>query len=132
MSDGQRIDKWLWHARFAKTRTAAQSLVRSGGIRINRDKNDSASRIVHVGDVLTVAQRSGVRVVKIAGFAERRGPASDARLLYEEIAEPLRPERGGGAVSALDAPPKPNKRDRRLRQRLKQSGEMPGKGFSPI
>ncbi len=131
MSDGQRIDKWLWHARFAKTRTAAQALVRSGGIRINRDKNDSASRIVHLGDVLTVAQHSGVRVVRIVGFAERRGPAPEARLLYEEIAEPVRAERHADNALPLERPPTPNKRDRRLRQRLKRSEDDPGHGFSP-
>lgn len=101
MSDGQRIDRWLWHARFAKTRTAAQGLVRSGGIRINRNKNDSPSHVVRIGDVLTVAQRGGVRVVRIVGLAERRGSAPEARLLYEEIAEPLRTAPAAGTAALV-------------------------------
>jgi ribosome-associated heat shock protein Hsp15 len=124
MTDGQRIDKWLWHARFARTRTAAQTLARSGGVRINRVKNDSASRMVKAGDVLTVAQGSGVRVVKVVSFSERRGPAAAAQALYEELAEPMRPERSNRAASALDVPPRPNKRDRRQRQQLKRAGSL--------
>ena len=80
----QRIDKWLWHARFAKTRSAAQHLALSGHVRVNRAKVTSASRLVRLGDVLTVAFNNGVRVVEIRGIAERRGRFADARLLYEE------------------------------------------------
>ncbi len=122
MIEGQRIDKWLWHARFAKTRTAAQLLARSGGVRVNRVRSDSASRMVKIGDVLTIAQGNGVRVVKIAGFSERRGPAAAAQALYEEIAEPVRQSADAPPLPALEASPRPNKRDRRLRLQMKQTG----------
>ena len=96
-ADAQRIDKWLWHARFARTRSAAQRLALSGHVRINREKVKSASRLVRVGDVLTLALRSGVRLIRIAGIAERRGSSVEARSLYEDAeAEPVAPasERG--------------------------------------
>jgi ribosome-associated heat shock protein Hsp15 len=91
----QRIDKWLWHARFARTRGAAQALARSGHVRLNREKVHDASRPVRPGDVLTLALRSGVRVVRILGLAERRDAYPLARLLYED-AVPMQPEAGDG------------------------------------
>lgn len=89
--DAQRIDKWLWHARFARTRGAAQQLARSGHIRVNRDKVRDASRLVRPGDVLTMSLRRGVRVIRILGIAERRDSFALARLLYEDRTEPARP-----------------------------------------
>jgi ribosome-associated heat shock protein Hsp15 len=80
----QRIDKWLWHARFARTRGAAQRLALSGHVRVNRDKVASASRLVSPGDVLTIALRSGVRVIRVRAVADRRRGAAEARELYEE------------------------------------------------
>jgi ribosome-associated heat shock protein Hsp15 len=82
---GQRIDRWLWHARFARTRTAAQTLAESGHVRINREKVHSASRRLRAGDVLTIAFSQGVRVVRVRGFSERRLGASATAGLYEEI-----------------------------------------------
>lgn len=82
--DAQRIDKWLWHARFARTRAAAQRLALSGHIRINRDKVQAASRLVRVGDVLTLAFGQGVRVIRICGIAERRGSFEQAQRLYAD------------------------------------------------
>ena len=81
--EGQRIDKWLWHARFARTRTAAQQLTLAGHVRINRDKAKAASRLVRPGDVLTLSLRSGVVVIRVLGLAERRGSAQEAGQLYE-------------------------------------------------
>jgi len=84
--DAQRIDKWLWHARFARTRAAAQKLAVSGHVRVNRDKVSAASRLVHPGDILTLALGDRVRVVRVVGLAERRGSYEHARTLYEEHA----------------------------------------------
>ena len=83
-TDGQRIDKWLWHARFARTRSAAQRLAVSGHVRVNRDKVSAASRLVRAGDVLTLGLARGVRVIRICGIAERRGSFEEARLLYRD------------------------------------------------
>jgi ribosome-associated heat shock protein Hsp15 len=84
--ESQRIDKWLWHARFAPTRSAAQALARSGHVRVNRDKVREASRLVRPGDVLTLGLRRGVRVIRIVAIAERRNGFEQARLLYEDAA----------------------------------------------
>jgi ribosome-associated heat shock protein Hsp15 len=95
-TEAQRIDKWLWHARFARTRGAAQQLARSGHVRVNRDKVRDAARLVRPGDVLTLGLRRGVRVIRVLGIAERRDSYALARLLYEE--EP--PDRPSGAANA--------------------------------
>ena len=91
-----RIDKWLWHARFYKTRALAQSAASSGRIRLNGMRVEKAHHAVKPGDVLTVARGGEVVVVRVCGEAARRGPASDARSLYEIVDEtPL--DRGADA-----------------------------------
>ena len=85
----QRIDKWLWHARFARTRTAAQQLAVSGHVRINRQRVKAASRSVKPGDVLTLAIGRTVRVVTVLDIADRRGSADVAKTLYEDRTPPL-------------------------------------------
>ncbi len=80
-----RIDKWLWHARLAKTRTLAQKLVTGGHVRLNRTPVRQASQAVRLGDVLTVAAFGRVRVLRIAALGTRRGPAEEARTLYEDL-----------------------------------------------
>ena len=85
---GQRVDKWLWFARFAKTRGLAQTLIEEGAVRINRMKVARASHEVTPGDVLTIAVHQRIRVVKVVATGLRRGPASEARMLYEDLAEP--------------------------------------------
>lgn len=86
-SDRQRLDKWLWFARAAKTRTLAAKLVTSGAVRINRLRVEAPSHPVKVGDVLTIALRSGVAVWRVCDLGERRGPAVVARRLYEDLAQ---------------------------------------------
>jgi len=88
-TQAQRIDKWLWHARFARTRTAAQKLAVSGHVRINRQRVAAASRAVKPGDVLTLALGRTVRVITVTGIADRRGSAVAASRLYEERAPSL-------------------------------------------
>ncbi len=90
--DRQRLDKWLWFARFARTRTLAQELITAGKVRINRERIKSSSHLVRAGDVITVAIGREVRVVRITGFAERRGGAPEARRLYDDLARPSGPE----------------------------------------
>ena len=95
--EAQRIDKWLWHARFARTRSAAQDLARSGHVRVNREKVRDASRLVRPGDVLTLGLGRGVRVVRVLAIAERRDSFSLARLLYEEETASSKPDAGSAA-----------------------------------
>jgi ribosome-associated heat shock protein Hsp15 len=72
----QRVDRWLWHARFVRSRTDAQDLVRRGRVRRNRQVLDAPASLVRLGDVLTVTLANRVVVVEVIGFAERRGPAA--------------------------------------------------------
>ena len=83
--EGQRIDRWLWHARLARTRGAAAALVDSGYVRVNGMRIDAPGRMVRTGDVITVALDRSVRVLKVVGFRERRGPAGSGETLYEEL-----------------------------------------------
>jgi ribosome-associated heat shock protein Hsp15 len=82
--EAQRIDKWLWHARFARTRSAAQELVLAGHVRLNREKARTPSRLVRPGDVLTLAVGREVRVVRVCAIAERRRSFLEARRLYAD------------------------------------------------
>ena len=81
----QRLDKWLWHARVVKARTSAAALVEAGHVRINGVREKSPGHSVKVGDVLTIALDHSVRVLKVVGFSERRGDATAARVLYDEL-----------------------------------------------
>ncbi len=85
--DGCRIDVWLWRARFSKTRTLAARLADEGRIRLSRNgasmRLDKASRTVRPGDELVFALGGRVTVLRIVAVGERRGPASDARSLYD-------------------------------------------------
>jgi ribosome-associated heat shock protein Hsp15 len=84
-AEGQRIDRWMWHARLVRTRDAAAALADSGYVRVNGQRVRAASRVVHTGDVITVALPRTVRVLKVRGFVERRGPAAAGVTLYEEL-----------------------------------------------
>ncbi|HEU0223057.1 MAG TPA: RNA-binding S4 domain-containing protein [Paracoccaceae bacterium] len=82
---GIRIDKWLWHARFFRTRSLAARMVAAGGVRVNRVRVTKPAALVRPGDVLTIALPGMVRVVRMVAAGERRGPATEARALYAEI-----------------------------------------------
>ncbi|HEY0301810.1 MAG TPA: RNA-binding S4 domain-containing protein [Rhizomicrobium sp.] len=84
--DRIRIDKWLWHARFYKTRVLAQEAADKGRVRVNGIRVEKAGRGIRLGDVLTVPFGSEVLVVRVVAFGERRGPAPEARALYEIVA----------------------------------------------
>jgi ribosome-associated heat shock protein Hsp15 len=114
----QRIDKWLWFARLARSRTQAQRVVVSGGVRINREKIGGASHPVKVGDTLTIGLESGVRVLRILATGTRRGPAAEARLLFEDLSPPAAPRSAAG--NETDAGGRPSKRDRRTLTALKR------------
>jgi len=81
----QRIDRWLWHARLVRTRSAAAALAGAGYVRVNGARIDAPGRVVRTGDVVTVALDRRVRVLKVTGFAERRGSAGTAATLYEDL-----------------------------------------------
>jgi ribosome-associated heat shock protein Hsp15 len=89
----QRLDKWLWHARVVKARTSAAMLVEAGHVRVNGVRETSPGHAVKIGDVLTIGLDRTVRLLKVVGFAERRGDASAARVLYVDLQEPLQEPR---------------------------------------
>lgn len=80
-----RLDKWLVHARFAKTRERAQHLIENTRIRVNRVVVEKAAHPVRPGDLITLPLGNGIRVLRVLALGERRGPATEARTLYEEI-----------------------------------------------
>ena len=81
-----RIDKWLWHARITKTRSLAARVVEGRHVRVNGQRIDDPAKTVKPDDVLTIALETGVRVLRVVALGDRRGPASEARLLYEDLA----------------------------------------------
>ena len=117
--DRQRIDKWLWHARVVRTRSAAAELVTSGLVRLNRERITASSRLVRIDDVVTIALDRQVRILRVAGFAERRGDAEAGRALYADLT-PLPEVSDESPVTAARDPGsgRPTKRDRRAIDRL--------------
>jgi ribosome-associated heat shock protein Hsp15 len=115
---GQRIDRWLWFARFLKTRTLAAKLVAAGKVRVNGGRVSKPSHMVVVGDVLTFALGARVRVVKVAAAGSRRGPYAEACLLYEDLTPPEPPRTPDGSRAAAPGgrprgSGRPTKKDRR-------------------
>ena len=123
----QRIDKWLWFARIAKSRTLAQKLAISGRVRLNRERNESASQLVKVGDTLTIGLELGVRVLRILATGTRRGPPAEARLLFEDLSPPAPPDT---AETRVPGAGRPTKRDRRAISAFKRglSDDFSGRG----
>ena len=118
--DKFRLDKWIWQARFVKSRTLAAALVSGGHVRVNSQRAGKPSQAVHAGDVLTFPQGDRIRVVRILAPATRRGPAAEAQALYEDLSPP--PEAKAPPVGARDeGNARPTKRDRRQIDRLRQS-----------
>ena len=118
-----RIDKWLWHARFFKSRSLAAVECRAKKVRINGNHCSKASATVQVGDVLTFPKAGDVKVVEIAALGVRRGPASEAQLLYKDLTPPREKTAAGEPVQTNPSREKgmgrPTKTDRRALDRLR-------------
>jgi ribosome-associated heat shock protein Hsp15 len=84
-ADAQRIDKWLFFARIVKTRSLAAKIVEGGQVRVNRAKVSKPATLLAPGDVITLALHGRVKILKVLGFSQRRGPASEAGQLYEDL-----------------------------------------------
>ncbi len=87
-----RIDKWLWHARFLKSRSLAAKLVTEGKLRINGDRYTKAGKTVRAEDVLTFTLHDRIRIVRIIALGTRRGPAPEAQALYEDMSPAPEPK----------------------------------------
>jgi ribosome-associated heat shock protein Hsp15 len=84
---GTRLDKWLFHARFYRTRVLAQQAAARGKVRLNGTRVEKASRLVKPGDILTLGRSGQILAIRILGLAERRSPAGTAKALYEIVAD---------------------------------------------
>ena len=120
-----RLDQWLWAARFFKTRSQATEAVDAGHIEVNGDRAKPAKQL-SVGDELRIRINQTTHVIHVQGFAERRGPASEARGLYEETAasiaerERLAEQRRLAPTPAYEEGGRPTKRDRRDMAKVKR------------
>lgn len=122
----QRVDKWLFFARFVKSRSLAAKLVQAGRVRVNRDKIDQPAQQVKAGDVLTITLERRVLICRVLAPGARRGPAEEARTLYEDLSPPpaARNEASLEAVPVQREPGtgRPTKKDRRLTDALRKEG----------
>jgi ribosome-associated heat shock protein Hsp15 len=91
VSPAIRLDKWLWHARLCKTRGLAARLVVEGRVRVNAVHVLKPAAPLRIGDGVTFARGGAVRVLRVRAFGLRRGPAAEARLLYDDLTEPPPP-----------------------------------------
>lgn len=113
-----RIDKWLWFARFFKSRSLAAKLCTGNRVRVNRRVVGKPSATIRIGDVLTFPQGSRIRVVKIVSLGTRRGPAVEAAALYEDLTPPAEPRDAGAEQRPRGG--RPTKAGRRAIVRLKE------------
>lgn len=123
-----RLDKWLWYARFIKTRSQATAFCRAGKIRVNRAPVAKSNFAVRPGDVLTFELGPRIRVIRVVALGARRGPAPEAQTLYEDMSPPVEKagpqdvdDQGGDRPRGAG---RPTKRDRRAIDRL-QNRENP-------
>ena len=115
-----RLDKWLWQARFFKSRTLASRACAAGRVRINRGVVSKSHATVKPGDVLTFPQGPAIRVIEIVALGERRGPASEARALYHDLSPEPVPAAKRAAVREPGAG-RPTKAERRAIMRLREA-----------
>ena len=121
-----RLDKWLWYARFFKTRSLATKLISSGRLRVNGEVTSKPHRQAQIGQVLTFAQGAHIRVIRIEDMGKRRGPAAEALLLFTDLDPPEARPTDAEASSLnrsfenrLTGSGRPTKKDRRQTTKLK-------------
>lgn len=121
IAPGIRLDKWLWQARFFKTRSLASKYCEQGRLRVNGEPTAKAHYAARIGDVLTFPMGELIRVVRIVDLGERRGPAPEAQALYEDLTVRIpRAEAADDDSPAAREPGagRPTKSDRRAIDRL--------------
>jgi ribosome-associated heat shock protein Hsp15 len=125
VASAQRLDQWLWRARFFKTRTLASKFVSDGKVRVTRGENTlrvlKPSHSIAPGDVLTFSRTEHLRIIQIDGLANRRGPAREAQMLYTDQSPPPPPKntRAAAAFDREKGAGRPTKKDRRALESLK-------------
>ena len=113
-----RLDKWLWHARFFKTRSLAAKVVSERKLRVNGQPISKPAYAVTPEDVLTFPQAKEVRIIKIVALGERRGPAPEAQALYTDL-DPPKPRERQPQVPRFEGKGRPTKKDRRALQQTR-------------
>jgi len=111
MTDTQRLDQWLWHARFFKTRGLATKLVSGGHVRVDGTRVSKPAHPLRAGVTLTFPQARRIRVVRVIALATRRGPAPEAQALYADLAP--EPETPVPANPRFEGKGRPTRKDRR-------------------
>jgi len=118
-----RLDKWLWFARFFKSRTLAAKVCAGGRLRLNGEPVGKAHQTVKAGDVLTFAQGRDIRVIRVVALGVRRGPVPEARALYDDLEPPVprtrTPEERVLFARREPGSGRPTKSERRAINRLK-------------
>jgi ribosome-associated heat shock protein Hsp15 len=114
-----RADKWLWYARFFKSRSLATKVCGAGKLRVSGEVVSKAHHKVKPGDVLTFPQGRHVRVVKVLALGTRRGPAEEARGLYEDLKPPSAESRLPPAADRARGSGRPTKRERRVLDKVR-------------
>ena len=120
-----RLDKWLWYARFFKTRTQATKLIQCGKLRLNGDIITKPHRAASVGSILTFPKAKNIRVIKIVKLGQRRGPASEAISLYEDLSPKINETKKEEQLKVVNfeireiGTGRPTKKQRRETERLK-------------
>jgi ribosome-associated heat shock protein Hsp15 len=120
-----RLDKWLWAARFFKTRTLAAESIDAGRVEVNGERA-KRSRAITVGDTLRIRKPPFEQVIRVSGESEQRGPASVARTLYVESEESVKAREALSAQMKALGPPvfrekgKPGKKERRAIDRWRR------------
>ena len=124
-----RLDKWLWHARFFKSRSGASTYTAAGNVRVNGTRQTRSSARIRAGDTLTFALHGHVRVIEIIALSARRGPTVEARTLYHDHEPPEnRPKTPSETKPAQRAPGsgRPTKRERRAQDAFTDKGSFQG------
>ncbi|HHB80473.1 MAG TPA: RNA-binding S4 domain-containing protein [Aliiroseovarius sp.] len=118
LPDKIRADKWLWHARFFKSRALAAKVIAAGHLRVDGQKVLKPAHSLRPGATLTFLQARRVRVVRIEALSTRRGPAPEAQALYQDLTpeQPVEP-----AAPGHDGAGRPSRKDRRSRARFEQT-----------
>ncbi|MEO5336836.1 MAG: RNA-binding S4 domain-containing protein [Magnetospirillum sp. WYHS-4] len=120
-----RIDKWLWHARFFKSRTLAGKACTAGGFRLNGTPTGKAHALVKPGDVLTFPLGPHIRVIRVVALGTRRGPAPEAQGLYKDLDPPrAKPPNPGSPALRAAGTGRPTKKERRAIERLRSGSEQ--------
>ena len=121
MTEKIRLDTWLWYARFYKSRSLSSKAILSGKLRVNSNKIIKPASKVKINDVLTINHINMVRIIQVQSLCSRRGPASEAQKLYNDLAGDITDASKIKSVSEKskkETNKRPTKKDRRILDKI--------------